>query len=104
MNSDDCSLLTNNTIIPPYKEKRWYDEYFIKNFINSFKTVPPFKRNEFAEKIISVIDNAFKHELHHKINTNKQMILGRYKEYHRRRWHDVNSLVFKSIKSMYTLI
>lgn len=85
-------------------QRRWYDTSYIKKFVDSFETAPPFKRDAIANKILDVIESVFKNEINKKVNTNKYMILGMYKEYEKRRWYDRNPTILKSIKAMCTTV
>lgn len=84
--------------------RRWYDSTFVKNFVDSFETVPPYKRDTIANKILDVIETVFKNEINRKVNTNKDMILGMYKEFEKRRWYDQNPNILKAIKGMCSLV
>lgn len=85
-------------------KRRWYDTTFVKKIVESFETVPPYKRDTIANKIIECVDAVFRNEINRKVNTNKDMILGMYKEYEKRRWYDKNPTVLKSIKEVCSLV
>jgi hypothetical protein len=89
---------------PVAGSRRWYDSTFVKKFVESFETVPPYKRDTVANKIIDVIESVFKNEINRKVNTNKNMILGMYKEFEKRRWYDRNPSILKSVKGMCSLV
>lgn len=102
---DDLSGLPNfNRRKAEPGKRRWYDSTFVKKVIDSFETVPPYKRDTVANKIIEVVDTVFRNEINRKVNTNKDMILGMYKEYEKRRWYDKNPTVLKSIKEVCSLV
>lgn len=96
--------LPTNSLKTPYtpnpNERRWYDSTFIRKFVDSFETVPPYKRDAIAARISEIVDSVFKNEINRKVNTNKHMILGMYKEYEKRRWYDRNPVVLKAVKGM----
>lgn len=85
-------------------KNRWYDDYFVKRFVDSFKLVPLYQRENVANQINEVVKNVFKQDIHHKVNLNKRLILGRYKEYEKRRWYDRSMPVFKSIRSICSVV
>jgi hypothetical protein len=89
---------------PKPGEKRWYDTTFVKKFVESFEEVPPYKRDTIATKINDTIESVFKNEINRKVNTNKSMILGMYKEFEKRRWYDRNPNITKAIKGMCSLV
>lgn len=83
---------------------RWYDITFAKEIIDSFEKVPLYKRGNFAEKIIETVDASLKHDKHYKINSNKYMILGMYKEYNKRRWYDRDPITQKAVKKILSMV
>lgn len=101
---EDFPFDPSMTNIPTGPSRRWYDETFVRVFIDSMQEVPPYKRDSFAQKIIDVVESVFKNEINRKVNTNKYMILGMYKEFEKRRWYDRNPTIHKAIKSMCSLV
>lgn len=89
---------------PTGPTRRWYDETFVRPYIDSMLEVPPYKRESYAQRILDVVESVFKNEINRKVNTNKYMILGMYKEFEKRRWYDRNPVIHKSIKSMCSLV
>lgn len=77
--------LSSDSLMPPHKvpqgQRRWYDSSFVKKFLESLEKVPPYKRDSIALKIVEIIESVFKNEINRKVNTNKNMILGMYKEF-----------------------
>lgn len=103
MSSEEQRPELENEEIIANASRRWYDETFIKNIIDSFKGVPYFKRKRLALRIIDIVESTFRLEIHHKINMNKKMVLGLYKEYERRRWYDQDPDVHRAIRCIFTL-
>lgn len=83
--------------------RRWYDETFVRNVIDKFAQVPFYKRRRLARRITDIVESTFRLEIHHKINLNKKMVLGLYKEYERRRWYDKDPDTHKAIRCIFTL-
>lgn len=100
--------LSNDSFVPSHKvppgQRRWYDPSFVKKFTESLEKVPPYKRDSVALKIVEIVDSVFKNEINRKVNTNKNMILGMYKEFEKRRWYDRNPNVLKAVKGMCSLV
>ncbi|MEW5820786.1 MAG: hypothetical protein AB1782_11395 [Cyanobacteriota bacterium] len=95
-----------NSLPPPKNSnsRRWYDESFVRGFVDALEEVPPYKRDNIAHRIVDTVESVFKNEINRKVNTNKNMILGMYKEFEKRRWYDRNPIVLKAVKSMCTLV
>lgn len=94
----------------PYSRKkllsnrRWYDNTFAKTFINSLQNVPAYKQEYICSKVNESIDAIFKNEINRKVNTNKNLVLGMYKEYEKRRWYDKNAVTAKTVKKICSLV
>ena len=102
MNFQEYNHLNNN-IKQETKKKRWYDGTFVKVFIISLEKAPQYKQDHIAIKINKAIEDLLKQEINSKVNSNKYMVLGRYKEFEKRRWYDRNANVLKAVKNMQTL-
>lgn len=100
--------LSSDSFVPTHKappgQRRWYDPSFVKKFTESLEKVPPYKRDSVALKIVEIVDSVFKNEINRKVNTNKNMILGMYKEFEKRRWYDRNPTILKAVKGMCSLV
>ena len=100
--------LSSDSFAPTHKapvgQRRWYDLSFVKKFTESLEKVPPYKRDSVALKIVEIVDSVFKNEINRKVNTNKNMILGMYKEFEKRRWYDRNPTILKAVKGMCSLV
>ena len=104
MSFDDLPIEGGKKGKPEQGSRRWYDKTFVKKFIESIEEAPPYKRDNIAVKINEIVDSVFKNEINRKVNTNKQMILGMYKEFEKRRWYDRNQTILKAVKNMCSLV
>ncbi|MEW5819492.1 MAG: hypothetical protein AB1782_04820 [Cyanobacteriota bacterium] len=102
LDSSKINFLSKNK--KPAGKKRWYDNTIAKLLITSLKEVPLYKREDVALKITDVIESIISVNIDTRINTNKQMILGMYKEYEKRRWYDRNPVCSKAVKKILVLM
>lgn len=84
--------------------QRWYDESFVKSIIEAYKLVPDHQKDQMANRINDLVDGIFKNSFDHKVNTSHHMNLGRFKEFHKRRWYDRNPNILKAVKNLHSLI
>ena len=86
------------------KSRRWYDDTFVRKYVESLESVPPYKQDYICGKIIEAIEAVFKNEINRKVNTNKYHVLGMYKQFERRRWYDQNQLSNKAVNQIFSLV